>query len=223
MESQTISMQTLQRLPLFLKYLRSLPKNGTFNISATTIADALGLNDVQVRKDLALVSSGGRPKIGYITETLIFDIQKFLGYDDINNAVIVGAGNLGRALLSYNGFTEYALDIVAAFDIDPLVIGTAVKGKQVLSYDKLRDLCSQMKVRIGIITVPDYEAQTVCNILVDSGVLAVWNFSSVRLNVPVHVMVQNENMACSLAVLSKHLTEKQYDAVVCLCSKSISS
>ncbi len=203
-----ISIQALQRLPVYLKYLKSLPKEGVLNISSTSIADALGLNDVQVRKDLALASGGGRPKVGYILRDLIFDIEQFLRYDDSNSAVIVGAGNLGRALLSYNGFSEYGLDIVAAFDVDQSLIGTTVNGRPVLSADKLLDLCSRLKVRIGIITVPDHEAQAVCDRLVEGGILAILNFAHVRLKVPDHVLVQNENLACSLAVLSKHLAEQ---------------
>lgn len=208
MEHPSIPLRTLQRLPLFLKYLRSLPKDGATNISATTIADALGLNDVQVRKDLASVSSGGRPRIGYITRDLIYDIEQFLGYSDLRSAVLVGAGDLGRALLSYKGFAEYGLDIVAAFDVAQSVIGTDINGKPVLPDEKLRDLCVRMKIRIGIITVPASEAQAVCDMLVDSGILAVWNFAPVSLKVPGHVLVQNENMACSLAVLSKYLTKQ---------------
>jgi len=211
MEHPSIPMQTLHRLPLFLEYLKSLPKGGASNISATAIADALGLNDVQVRKDLASVSGGGRPKIGYITEDLIFDIEQFLGYGNANSAVIAGAGNLGRALLSCKGFAEYGLDIVAAFDSDPSIVGTFVNGKQVLDAEKLQDLCGRLKIRIGIITVPDFEAQAVCDMLVDGGVLAVWNFTPVHLKVPGHVLVQNENMACSLAVLSKHLTQQLFE------------
>lgn len=210
MQLQSVSMQTLKRLPLFLNYLKSLPKDGASNISATAIANALGLNDVQVRKDLALVSNGGRPKIGYITQNLINDIEQFLGYDDVNSAVIVGAGNLGHALLSYSGFVKYGFDIVAAFDSNPSTVGTAVNGKQILPVDKLRDLCSRMKIRIGIVTVPDSQAQAVCDVLVDSGVLAIWNFAPVHLKVPGHILLQNENMAYSLAVLSKHLTEQLF-------------
>ncbi len=205
-----ISIQALQRLPVYLKYLKSLPKEGVVNISSTLIAEALDLNDVQVRKDLALISSGGRPKVGYILENLIFDIEQFLGYDDSNSAVLVGAGNLGRALLSYNGFTEFGLDIVAAFDVDKDLIGTTVNGKPVLSAEKLLDLCSRMKVRIGIITVPDHDAQAVCDKLVEGGILAILNFAHVRLKVPNHVLVQNENLACSLAILSKHLQEQLF-------------
>ncbi len=205
-----ISIQALQRLPVYLKYLKSLPKEDVLNISSTSIAEALDLNDVQVRKDLALVSSGGRPKVGYILRYLIFDMEQFLGYNDSNSAVIVGAGNLGRALLAYNGFSEYGLDIVAAFDVDKSLIGTTVNGRPVLSAEKLLDLCSRMKVRIGIITVPDHEAQAVCDKLVEGGILAILNFAHVRLKVPDHVLVQNENLACSLAVLSKHLAEQLF-------------
>lgn len=104
MKLQSISTQTLHRIPLYLNYLRSLPKDGAENISATAIAEALGLNDVQVRKDLAQVSSGGRPKIGYITKRLIADIEEFMGYNDTRSAIVAGAGNLGRALFSYGGF-----------------------------------------------------------------------------------------------------------------------
>jgi redox-sensing transcriptional repressor len=205
---KSVSTQTLQRLPLYLNYLKSLPKDGSANISATTIADALHLNDVQVRKDLASVSTGGRPKIGYITEDLICEIERFLGYDGSSSAVLVGVGNLGRALLSYNGFFKYGLDIVAAFDSDMSVIGTSINGKRILPAEKLKDICSRLKIRTGIIAVPALEAQKACNILVEGGVLAVWNFAPVHLTAPGNVLVKNENMASSLAVLSKHLTGK---------------
>ncbi|WRS28199.1 redox-sensing transcriptional repressor Rex [Oscillospiraceae bacterium MB08-C2-2] len=208
MKLKSVPTQTLQRLPAYLNYLKSLPKDGVANISATTIAEALRLNDVQVRKDLASISDGGRPKVGYVTENLIFDIEQFLGYDDADNAVIVGSGNLGKALLSYKGFSEYGLDIVAAFDIDESVVGCTVNGKRILPAEKLKNLCHRMGIKIGIITVPAYQAQDVCNTLIESGVVAIWNFAPVHLEVPENVLVQNENMACSLAILSMHLTKK---------------
>ncbi len=205
MQPSPIPLQTLKRLPLYTKYLRSLPKDGALNISATAIAEALELNNVQVRKDLALVSSGGRPKVGYITQDLIFDIERFLGYDDVQSAVLVGAGNLGRALLSYEGFSLYGLDIVAAFDADPGVCGTLVHGKKVLPLEKLQDLCVRMSIHIGIITVPEEAAQDVCDMLTESGVRAIWNFAPRKLKAPDGVFILNENMASSLAVLSKHI------------------
>lgn len=207
MGMKPVSSQTLQRLPQYLNHLKSLPRNAAANISATVIAEALGMNDVQVRKDLAMISDGGRPKIGYIREDLISDIEQFLGYSDSDTAVIAGAGYLGRALLSYGGFADYGLDIVAAFDTDENVVGTQVGGKEVLSAEKMPGLCRRMKIRIGIIAVPATQAQSVCDTLVAGGVAAIWNFAPVHLNVPVGVLVRNENMACSLAMLSQHLRE----------------
>ncbi len=212
MQHSSIPMQTLKRLPMYLKYLKSLPKDGALNISCACIADALGLNDVQVRKDLALVSSGGRPKIGYIVQDLITDVEQFLGYDDMRSAVLVGAGNLGRALLSYQNFAQYGLEIVAAFDVNPPAADASVYGRQILPVDKLGDLCRRMNIRIGIVTVPEFAAQAVCDTLVESGVLAVWNFAPIQLRAPANVLVLNENMASSLAVLSKHLMTQLYYA-----------
>lgn len=208
MEKKPISTQTLQRLPLYLNYLKSLSGDSTPNISATVIAGALNLNDVQVRKDLASVSNGGRPKVGYNTQELRSDLEHFLGYDNTESAVIVGAGNLGRAFLSFRGFADYGLDIVVAFDSDESLIGTSVNGKQILSVDKMKDLCRRMRIRLGIIAVPEQEAQGVCDALVECGVLAILNYAHVHLQVPGHVLVKNENMASPLAVLSKRLAEK---------------
>ncbi|MDF2512295.1 MAG: CoA-binding domain protein [Herbinix sp.] len=208
MIAKTISKQTLQRMPLYLSYLKSLPKDDTVHISATVMANDLKLNDVQVRKDLAQVSDGGRPKIGYIIEDLMKDIEHCLGYDNVDTAILIGAGNLGRALLAYDGFSEYGMDIVTAFDVDETIIGTTMCGKQVLPMDKLPSVCKRMKIKIGIITVDSQEAQNVCDVLVNNEVLAIWNFAPVHLNVPDHVLVQNENMVNSLAILSNHMAER---------------
>lgn len=202
-----ITVQMLQRLPQYLSYLKALPKEYNTTISATAIAEALSLNDVQVRKDLAAISDGGKPKIGYITDSLIKRLEKVLGYDDVNDAIVVGVGNLGRTLMSYVGFSEYGLNIVAGFDIDKNVINTEVSGKKVLSVKKLKNLCQRMKIHIGIITVPASEAQKVCDALTETGVMGIWNFAPIHLKVPDGVHVQNEDMATSLAILSRHITE----------------
>lgn len=212
MSDKAISIQTLQRLPKYLNYLRTLPVAPSSNVSSSTIASALGLNNVQVRKDLACVSEGGRPKIGYLTSALIEDIESFLGYNNTNSAVIVGAGNLGRALLSYKGFASFGLDIVMAFDSNKDLIGTDVSGKQILPANKLQNLCRRMQIKLGIITVPAAQAQNICDQLVAGGVMAIWNFAPIHLHVPENVLLQNENMACSLALLSKHLQENMHKA-----------
>ena len=202
-----ISRATLKRLPTYLSYLKSMPADSPINISATALAAGLHMGEVQVRKDLALVSDGGRPKIGYNREGLITDIESFLGYGNTNDAVLIGAGKLGRALLGYSGFAEYGLNIVAAIDANDALIGTSNSGKPIMHLSRLSEICRRYKIRIGIITVPAEHAQEVCNLLIENGILAVWNFAPTHLNVPEGILVQNENMAASLALLSKHLNE----------------
>lgn len=178
-------------------------------VSAPILAAELQLNEVQVRKDLAAVSStGGRPKTGYRVSTLITDIEEFLGYHDISSAVLVGVGHLGQALLSYQGFSDYGLSIEAAFDRNPELDRAIVSGKTVFPMEKLVSLCQRLKVHIGIITVPAGAAQEVCDMLVEGGVKAIWNFAPTHLNVPDSIILQNENMASSFAVLSRKLQEK---------------
>lgn len=196
----------LKRLPVYLAYLKSLPEDAPEHISATSLAMALNMGEVQVRKDLAMVSDGGKPKVGYRRSGLIEDIQQFLGYDNTNDAVLIGAGKLGRALLGYTGFSEYGLNIVAAFDRNEALAGTAENGKPILPMTKLESMCKEQQILIGIITVPAAHAQEVCNLLIANGIQAIWNFAPTHLDVPQGILVQNENMATSLAVLSKHLS-----------------
>ncbi len=208
MPTRGISRSTLRRLPTYLTYLKSMPEDSAVHISATALAAALGMGEVQVRKDLALVSSGGRPKVGYHRESLIRDIEHFLDCGNTKDAVLVGAGKLGRALLGYGGFAEYGLNIVAAFDSDDALIGTSKSGKPIMHLSRLKDFCKERQIRIGIITVPAECAQSVCDELIANGIQAIWNFAPKHLDVPENILVQSENMAASLALLSKHLSEQ---------------
>ncbi|MBE6636187.1 MAG: redox-sensing transcriptional repressor Rex [Ruminococcaceae bacterium] len=203
--SQQVSINTLQRLPRYLNYLKTIEDKD--NISSTEIAKALGLNDVQVRKDLSAVSSGGRPKVGYNICALVADLKEFLGYNAQNDAVLVGAGNLGRALMSYRGFSEYGLRIVAGFDPSKELIGKESGGKPIFDLAGLPAYCRDNGIKIGVITTPASAAQSACDLLIEGGIKAIWNFAPAHLTVPEEVLVQNENMACSLALLSKHLHE----------------
>lgn len=207
MTAKEISKSTVKRLPIYLSYLKNLPENGPTHISATALAGALGLGEVQVRKDLALISDGGRPKIGYLREALIQDLEAFLGYTNTNDAVLVGAGKLGRALLGYGGFAEYGLNIVAAFDSDDALVGTSKSGKAIMHMSRLDEFCRKHKILIGIITVPSEYAQHVCDRMIANGIKAIWNFAPMHLDVPDGILVQTENMAASLALLSQHLSE----------------
>ena len=204
MEDKKVSKSVLKRLPGSLAYLKNMPENAPPHISATALANALSMGEVQVRKDLAMVSDGGRPKIGYLRESLIDDIEQFLGYDNTTDAVLIGAGKLGLALMGYSGFEEYGLNIQAAFDANPIMEKTE-DGQPIYPMSKLEHFCRVHKVLMGIITVPAAHAQEVADRLIACGVKAIWNFAPVHLAAPPHILAQNENMATSLAVLSVHL------------------
>lgn len=193
-------------MPYYLQYLRQVKANGSEVITATSIASELRLNDVLVRKDIsAICTIKGKPNTGFRVDDLIKNIEDILGHNNTMDAVLVGAGSLGRALLGNHEFAKYGLNIVAAFDIDEDIIDTVICGKRVFPLKRVDNLCKRMHINIGIITVPAEFAQEVADQLVYCGINAIWNFSLIKLNVPEHVLVRNENLAASLAVLSQHL------------------
>ena len=204
MNGYSIPKATLGRLPQYLEYLRSLPEIRR-TISATAIAGALSLGDVQVRKDLAAVSGAGKPKIGYETDKLITDIESHLGYERLTNAVLVGAGKLGRALLDYDGFEDFGVKIIAGFDCNETVLKKG--AKDILPIRDIGTYCREHNVKLGIITVGQGSAQDVCDKLVESGVKAIWNFAPVALKVPNGVLLKQENLALSLAYLNNQISK----------------
>jgi redox-sensing transcriptional repressor len=201
MQKKELSKAVLKRLPGYLSYLKSLPEDAPEYISATTIASALNRGEVQVRKDLAVVSKAGKPKVGYPRADLVENISRYLCYDNTTDAILVGAGKLGGALLGYSGFAAYGLNILAAFDTAPVSNGE----NPIYPMEELESFCREHNVHMGIITVPAEYAQSVCDRLIRCGIKAIWNFAPVHLDVPPSTLVQNENMATSLAVLSMHL------------------
>ena len=194
---KTVSRATLGRVPVYLKYLKALPEGEKY-ISATKIAANLKLGDVLVRKDLQMISGEGKPKVGYEKNELMSKLGEYLeNVDKRNRAVIVGAGKLG-----YPGFSDFGVDIVAAFDTDEKKIGTLAGGKQIYSANEFKKFCLDNNINIGIITVPASAAQRVCDEMVECGIKAIWNFGSASLNVPENIIVQQENLALSLAYLN---------------------
>ena len=202
MNGYSIPKATLGRLPQYLQYLKELSQA---NVSATAIAKGLSLGEVQVRKDLASVCGAGKPKIGYETDKLITDIESHLGYERLTNAVLVGAGKLGRALLDYDGFEDFGVKIVAGFDCNETVL---TKGtKDILPIRDIEVYCREHDVKLGIITVGQGSAQDVCDKLVESGIKAIWNFAPVTLKVPNGVLLKQENLALSLAYLKGQISK----------------
>lgn len=208
MEKNSISKATLGRVPRYLNYLKELsPENVPF-ISATTISKELKLGEVQVRKDLAMISGAGRPRLGYETEVLIQQLEDCLGYNKLTNAVLVGAGRLGRALLQYDGFQHFGVKITAAFDSNDKVLNPDAETV-ILPMNQFDSFCKEHEIRLGIITVGEGSAQQVCDQMVKSGITAIWNFAPCKLQVPDGVLLQNENLALSLAHLRNQLSRYQ--------------
>ena len=207
MERSNVTKATLGRLPQYLQFLNGLPPGQYDHISATTIAKMLSLGEVQVRKDLAAVSGLGKPKVGYRTSELIKDLEDALGCKKLTPAILVGAGKLGRALLDYNGFEEYGIQITAAFDCNEQVLRMNNTSKEILPISSLKKYCSENGIRIGIITVGSGSAQDVCDQMLEAGITAIWNFAPCQLKVPDNVLVKQENLALSLAHLNSQISK----------------
>ena len=203
MKTTDVSRAALGRIPVYLKFIESLPQD-VETVSATTIAKALGFGEVQVRKDLGAICGSGKPRIGYTVSDLKESLESLI--DSRNGkTVIVGAGKLGRALLDYGGFSNYGLDILAAFDTE--ISQNNASGKPILPIDGLHDFCKENNVSIGVIAVPAKAAQEVCDKLCQSGIKAIMSFAPCKLTAPEGVAIQYENMALSLAHLKTQIKQ----------------
>ena len=207
--SLVVQKSTLSRLPLYYSHIRKMQQQGEKYVSAATVAQSLNLNPVLVRKDLSGVSSvEGKPHAGFEIDTLLKDLSEFLGYNKVDEAILVGVGSLGRLILTNTEFSSMGLDITVGFDKDPDLVGLQIGSKYILPMEKMESYIKRTGVKIGIITVPADQAQSVCDQMVECGILAIWNFAFTLLNVPNGILVKNENLPSSLAVLSQQLAKK---------------
>ena len=197
-----VPIPTVKRFPSYLRILRQCQNEGMEFISATVLADELGLKPIQVRKDISYTGIEGKPKVGFIVTELIDYITHSLGWDSSSEALIVGEGNLGKAITMYKGFAAYGLSIVAAFDSDPNKIGMKVGSLIVKSTDELKDFIANSGIKIAVITVPANSAQSVADELVSYGIKGIWNFAPKDLKIPADVVMQRTDLATSFAVLS---------------------
>lgn len=194
---------------MYYSYVRRLQQTGESYVSSAAMAQSLNMNPVLVRKDLAGVSSvEGKPRTGFEIDTLINDLSEYLGYNKVDEAILVGVGSLGRLILTNKEFSSMGLDITVGFDKDPDLVGLQIGSKFVLPMEKMANYVKRTGVKIGIITVPATQAQAVCDQMVECGILAIWNFAFTLLNVPQGILVKNENLPSSLAVLSHQLANK---------------
>jgi len=206
MRAESVPEPTLRRLPSYYHYLVRLREKGQEMISAAQIGEDLGVHHTQVRKDLAFTGSQGKPKVGHRVADLVASIETFLNWNNVTDAFLVGAGHLGTALLGYAGFERAGVRIVAAFDQNPRMVGKKIQGVAVLPMDKFADLSRRMHIGIGILTVPAEAAQEVAEMMIASGVQAIWNFAPTVLDLPAEIIVENVALHSSLGVLSRKLS-----------------
>jgi redox-sensing transcriptional repressor len=202
---------SIRRLPSYLHIIRQLQREGDKYISGTVIARELNLEPIQVRKDLAITGIIGKPKRGYPLEALINAIERFLRWDSAQDAVLVGAGNLGTALLGYREFQFHGLNIMAAFDENPEKIGAVIHGVKVLPADTMEIQVRNLNIKTAILTVPFPVAQEMADILIRAGVEGIWNFTNVKLKVPENVAVQNEDLSSGYAMLCVMMQSRGID------------
>lgn len=206
MKSIGIPIPTLRRLPLYYQQLLDASRQGKSFISSVELGKATGSAPEQVRKDLSFLAGQGKSRVGYETKKLAGIIEDYLGLQNNKKAVLVGAGNLGRALALYPGFAQFGLKIVALYDNDSSKIGQMVGNLQVMPVERMPEHLEKNHTCIGIITTSPGGAQEVAETMVNSGIRAIWNFSTVHLHVPEEVMVRNVDLSLELAVISHYIS-----------------
>ena len=203
--ANSIPEASLRRLSIYYHLLQAMTLTGVLNVSCTQIAAALNLDPTQVRKDIEATGMAGKPRVGYPLTALVRWIETFLGLNNSNEAVLVGVGSLGSALLGYDKFRRLGFDLVAAFDTDPHKAGHMIAGREVFRLDRLVDIARRRKILLGVIATPSAAAQGIADQMVEGGIRAIWNFAPVHLKVPPTVILQNEDLYHSLASLSFRL------------------
>ncbi len=202
---RSVPVPTLRRLSSYNVFLKNRLEGEGLVVSCSQIGAALKIEPTTVRKDLAYTGIIGKPRVGYETKLLIDAIERFMGWKNVSEAILVGVGSLGTALLGYPKFENYGMNIVAAFDCDPEKIGKIVHNHEIYSIDRLPDLTQRLHTLIGIIATPAEAAQSAANLMIVSGIRAIWNLAPISLTAPAGVIVQSEDLFSSLAVLSSRL------------------
>ena len=206
---KVLKSPTIRRFPTYLYKLFELRALGEQIVSAPVLAEYMNIGEIVVRKDLALTGITGRSGVGYQIDQLIDGIKSFLNWHNTTEAVLVGAGSLGSAILGYEGFEDCGLKIIAAFDASAEKIGSVIHNRKILAADNLSAIIDKLKVKIGIICVPADYAQRVADQMVKGGIKGIWNFANVALKVPHDVIVQREVIAGGLALLSVKLANSR--------------
>ncbi|MDR0938261.1 MAG: redox-sensing transcriptional repressor Rex [Mediterranea sp.] len=211
-ETDKIPEPTLRRLPWYLSNIKLMKERGEQYVSSTQISKDINIDASQIAKDLSYVNISGRTRVGYSIDALIDVLENFLEFSHPHEAFLFGVGSLGGALLHDSGLSHFGLKIVAAFDINPLLVGTAVNGIPIFHPSLFETKTKEFgNVRIGVLTVPINIAQEMTDKMVDGGIQAVWNFTPFRIRVPENIVVQNTSIYAHLALMFNrlNLTEKE--------------
>jgi redox-sensing transcriptional repressor len=197
-----LSRASVHRFSLYLRHLQRFLREGAQTVSSSQLGEALGITDAQVRKDLAYLGNLGQPGIGYPAQELIAALRQRLGIDRPWTAVIVGIGNLARALLRYRGFEQQGFRFVGLFDADPAKVGQAVDGLEIHALEKMADVVAQSGAELGVVAVPAEAAQNVADVLVKAGIRGILNFAPIVLKLPAHVSLVAVDLAVQLEQLA---------------------
>jgi len=208
MKDKILNLPTIKRLPTYLHILRRLENSGQEYVSTTQLIKELNFEPVLVRKDLALVDLPGTPRLGYKLKDLVAAIENFLKWDENEKAFVIGTGSLGCALMNYAPFEKCGLKIVAGFDNSPKKIGTKVGDKNIYSINDISNYVKKFNVHVAVLTVPWQTAQETADLLIKAGITAIWNFTTVKLKVPEHIITHNENLTSGLAVFTVKMKKK---------------
>ena len=204
-EADKVPEPTLRRLPWYLSNIKLMKENGEQYVSSTQISKEINIDASQIAKDLSYVNISGRTRVGYNIDALIEVLESFLGFTNMHKAFLFGVGSLGAALLRDSGLHHFGLEIVAAFDVNPELVGKDLNGIPIFHSDDFEAKMKEYDVNIGVLTVPINIAQEITDKMVDGGIKAVWNFTPFRIRVPENIVVQNTSLYAHLAVMFNRL------------------
>ena len=190
-EADKVPEPTLLRLPWYLSNIKLMKDKGEQYVSSTQISKEINIDASQIAKDLSYVNISGRTRVGYNIDALIEVLESFLGFTNMHKAFLFGVGSLGAALLRDSGLHHFGLEIVAAFDVNPELVGKDLNGIPIFHSDDFEAKMKEYDVNIGVLTVPINIAQEITDKMVDGGIKAVWNFTPFRIRVPENIVVQN--------------------------------
>lgn len=204
-EADKVPEPTLCRLPWYLSNIKLMKEKGEQYVSSTQISKEINIDASQIAKDLSYVNISGRTRVGYNIDALIEVLESFLGFTNMHKAFLFGVGSLGAALLRDSGLHHFGLEIVAAFDVNPELVGKDLNGIPIFHSDDFEAKMKEYDVNIGVLTVPINIAQEITDKMVDGGIKAVWNFTPFRIRVPENIVVQNTSLYAHLAVMFNRL------------------